>query len=310
MKIKLLVLNICFIFSAAVNLLAVEMPAGVLFVGVVNETSDIYLWQPDSGKGSIKALTSTPEKEGNACWWPHKKLILASRETEPGRYALVAVNSRLETVWKCEDPIGSLGWPVPSPWDNRILCVRECGDGKVQPGMVTMPEGNFEPFEYEGLSGGQLAWLAPDKVQLSRVSQAGFMITHLDLPTREEKVIVSGGNNWQSHINAATGQNLFVRRAGQIGSIFRLFCTDEQKWEYENLTNARTYDWQPSLSADGTSLIFRSLRNGFFVTVVRSMDDSSPEKELILPIDGFSQIYFPVILDGSVVSLFSQNQPD
>ncbi|MFZ5951892.1 MAG: hypothetical protein ACOYXC_14390 [Candidatus Rifleibacteriota bacterium] len=277
-----------------------------MFVGVVDETSDIYLWQSGSGNGSIKALTITPEKEGNACWWPQKKLILASRETEPGRYGLVAIDSRLETIWTCEDPIGSLGWPVPSPWDNRILCVRECGDGTVQPGMVTMPEGNFEPFEFNGLSGGQLAWLAPDMVQLSRVTQAGFVITHRDLQTREEKIIVSGGNNWQSHINVATGNNLFVRRAGQIGSIFRLLRTDEQKWEYENLTNARTYDWQPSLSTDGAQLIFRSLRNGFFVTVVRSMADSSPEKELILPIEGFSQIYFPVIVDSEFVLEFTR----
>lgn len=284
---------------------AVEIPAGVIFVGVKNSTSDIFLWQPDGGSGSIKPLTKTPEKEGNAQWWPHRKLILASREIEENRYGLVAIDSELKTVWVAEDPIGSLGWPVPSPWDDRILCVRECGNGMVQPGMIVYPDGIFEPFDFNGLSGGQLAWLAPDRVQLSRVTENGFAITHRDLSTNEEKIMVSGGNNWQSYVNAAAGVNLFVRRVGQIGSIFRLSKNSSDQWDYENLTNARTYDWQPGLSADGKTLIFRSLRNGLFVTVVRGLAESA-EKEKILPITGFSQIFFPSILEPETVSSLMQ----
>lgn len=302
MRIRALLLGVCLFLSASA-LSAIENPAGVLFVGVKNETSDIYLWRPDC---SIKALCQTPEKEGNAQWWSHEQLIVASRETETDRYGLIAVNSDLQTVWVAQDPIGSLGWPVPSPWDNRILCVREGGNGLVQPGMITYPHGTFEPFDFNGLSGGQPAWLAPDKIQLSRVTESGFVITHRDLNSGEEKVIVSGGNNWQSCV--APGVNLFVRRAGQIGSIFRLFQLPDQSWEYENLTNARTYDWQPTVSPDGEAFLFRSLRNGFFVTVMRSLTDSAaPER--ILPIEGFTQIYFPSILDAKTVNLLTDSTP-
>jgi hypothetical protein len=175
----------------------------------------------------------------------------------------------------------------------------------VQPGMIVYPDGIFEPFDFNGLSGGQLAWLAPEKVQLSRVTQGGFVITQRDLTTNEEKILVSGGNNWQSHINAKADVNLFVRRVGQIGSIFKLFKTSNGGWDYENLTNARTYDWQPGLSADGKTVIFRSLRNGFFVTVVRGIDEAA-EQEKTLPIEGFAQIYFPSILEPETVKILNQ----
>ncbi|MDD3147237.1 MAG: hypothetical protein PHD82_08045 [Candidatus Riflebacteria bacterium] len=281
-------------FIAAISARAVEMPAGILFVGVVNETSDIYLWLPTNAGGQTVPLTRTPQKEGNACWWARNGLVLASREQTDGNYGLVALDEKLKTIWELNDPFGSLGWPVPSPYDNRILCVRALSNGFVQTGIVNYPDGGFEPFEFEGLAGGQLAWLGPDKVMLSRVTADGFVITHRELSTGSETVIVSGGQNWQSHINEATGKMFFVRRVGQTGSIFELFQNADQSWEYENLTNGRVYDWQPGTSSDGKTLIYRSLRAGRFETVLRDLA-SGQEKQLDMP--GFAQIYFPVILE-------------
>lgn len=298
MKIRNFALPIIAAWFFTASIFAAEGPAGVLFVGVRDGASDIYLWTPQE----TRPLTRTPAKEGNACWWPRKELILASRELEPDRYGLVAINSQLKTIWVCDDPVGSLGWPVPSPWDDRILCVRAGADGLVHPGVVTFPEGDFMPFTFSDMSGGQLAWLTPDKIQLSRVTAEGFVITHRYLVSGEEKIILSGGNNWQSVVGHPGGQPvMFVRRVGQVGSIFRLWQNQDQSWEYEDFTNARTYDWQPALSPDSSTLIYRSLRQGFFVTVIRDFTNPSlPEK--ILPIEGFAQIYFPTILDAQTTA--------
>jgi hypothetical protein len=279
------------------------MPAGVLFVGVQNETSDIYLWVPDANSSKIYPLTRTPVKEGNAQWWPRNKLVLASREQANGKYGLVAIDSSLKTVWTKTDPDGSLGWAVPSPWDNRILAVRGLSNGFVETGIIDYPDGKFTPFSYKGLSGGQLAWLSPDKIMLSRVTQSGFIITNRDLNTGEEVEVVSGGQNWQSYANAEAGKFLFVRRVGQVGSIFELFKDSDGKWGYQNVTNARAYDWQPSTSRDGKTMIYRSLRNGRFKTIIR---DFASAKELELAIEGFSEIYFPVILDAETTHLLAE----
>ncbi len=295
---KLLVALITLLVAVIVPGQAQEMPADMLFVGVASETSDIYLCQPLAEGSKITPLTRTPQKEGNAQWWAHKGLILASRELSPDRYGLIAIDERLETVWNLTDPFGSLGWPVPSPWDNRILCVRALDNGFVQTGIVSFPDGAFEPFAFEGLAGGQMAWLAPDRIMLSRVTEQGFMITHRDLNTGHEEMIVSGGQNWQSYVNQSTGRMFFVRRNGQTGSIFELFKDSEGRWEYDNLTNARTYDWQPSTSADGQTLIYRSLRAGFFQTILR---DLATGNEKTIEIKGFSQIYFPMIIDQKTV---------
>ncbi|GAB4266459.1 MAG: hypothetical protein Kow0029_00150 [Candidatus Rifleibacteriota bacterium] len=302
--LSLLVTLVCLVIFVPVfwvaEVSAQSLPAGVLFVGENQGHSDIYLWQPvlNGESGYITPLTVTSEKEGNARWWNHKEVILASRELSGNRYGIIAIDSNLETIWKYEDPTGSLGWPVPSPWDDRILCVRALGNGFVQPGMITYPDGNFEPFDFNGLQGGQLAWLAPDKIQLSRVTPSGFVITQRELSTGEEKIIVSGGNNWQSFVNLPARQNLFVRRVGQIGSIFRLFQDENQVWDYENVTNARTYDWQPSTSEDGRTLIYRSLRGGRFQTIIRDLETG---KEKLLNITGFSKIFFPMIVEPEVV---------
>lgn len=281
---------------------AQETPAAVLFVGEKDNGSDIYIWRPaDENSGWLQKITNTAQKEGNARWWPHKQLILASQEISENHYGIVALNSELETVWLHEDPIGSLGWPVPSPWDDRILCVRQVGEGFVQPGFITYPEGNFSPFDWQQMPGGQLAWLEPDKIQLSRVTPEGFVINHRDLVSGEETTIVSGGNNWQSFIDLTNDNNFFARRTGQIGSIFTLFRKADGSWDYQNFTNARTYDWQPSVSPDGRTLIFRSLRNGFFQTVIKDIKTGA-EKTLEIP--GFSKIYFPMILDSDTTKLF------
>jgi hypothetical protein len=281
---------------------AQETPAAVLFVGEKDNGSDIYIWRPaDENSGWLQKITNTAQKEGNARWWPHKQLILASQEISENHYGIVALNSELETVWLHEDPIGSLGWPVPSPWDDRILCVRQVGEGFVQPGFINYPEGNFSPFDWQQMPGGQLAWLEPDKIQLSRVTPEGFVINHRDLVSGEETTIVSGGNNWQSFIDLTNDNNFFARRTGQIGSIFTLFRKADGSWDYQNFTNARTYDWQPSVSPDGRTLIFRSLRNGFFQTVIKDIKTGA-EKTLEIP--GFSKIYFPMILDSDTTKLF------
>ena len=296
MKIRLVLISM--LLLSAVCAFAQEIPAGILFVGVRNESSDIYLWQPAGDSGVVTALTKTPQKEGNACSWPRKGLILASREFSENHYGLVALNDRLETVWQLEDPLGSLGWPVPSPWDDRILCVRGRNDGFVQTGLVNFPDGTFEPFEYEGLAGGQLSWLSPDRVMLSRVTAEGFVLTQRDLASGAEEVIVSGGQNWQSHVNQQSGRMFFVRRAGQISSIFEL-CKDTQNcWQYENLTNARTYDWQPATSPDGNTLIYRSLRAGRFATIIRDLA-AGAEKQIDL--GDFAQVFFPTILERADV---------
>ncbi len=271
-----------------------EMPAGLLFVGVVDQTSDIYLWVPSEEDGHAIPLTRTPVKEGNAIWWARNGLILASREQANGSYGLIAINEKLETVWELNDPFGSLGWPVPSPYDDRILCVRALSNGFVQTGVVNYPDGGFEPFEFEGLAGGQLAWIGPDKIMLSRVTADGFVITHRELSSGSETVILRGGQNWQSHVNAVTGRMFFVRRVGQTGSIFELFKDADNHWEYENITNSRMYDWQPGTSADGKTLIYRSLRDGRFATVIR---DLATGQEKLINMPGFAEIYFPGIVD-------------
>ncbi len=296
MKARIIFLSLLLTIAACA--VAQEIPAGILFVGASNSSSEIYLWQPDGESGLITALTNTAAKEGNACWWAHKGLILASREMSPDHYGLIALNERHETVWQLEDPLGSLGWPVPSPWDDRILCVRGMSDGSVQPGIVSFPDGTFEPLEFAGLSGGQLAWLSPDLIMLSRVTAAGFTVNHRDLGTGVEEVIVSGGQNWQSHVNQVSGRTFFVRRSGQISSIFELFKDAQGIWQYENVTNARTYDWQPGTSPDGRTLIYRSLRNGRFSTVIR---DIATGAEKVVDLGDFAQVYFPAILERADV---------
>lgn len=298
MQVKAGIILFCLLLAVAAGVGAQETPAGILFVGANNGSSEIYLWQPDGENSLITPLTDTAAKEGNACWWAHKGLVLASREISLDHYGLIALNERHETVWQLEDPLGSLGWPVPSPWDDRILCVRGMSDGSVQTGMVCFPDGGFEPFEFDGLSGGQLAWLSPDRVILSRVTAAGFTINHRELSSGAEEVVVSGGQNWQSHVNQASGRMFFVRRAGQISSIFEL-CKDAQgSWQYENITNARTYDWQPGTSPDGRALIYRTLRNGRFITVIRDLAGGA---EKVVDLGDFAQVYFPAILERADV---------
>lgn len=298
MQVKARIILFIILLSITTAAWAQETPAGILFVGANDGSSEIYLWQPDGEKGVISSLTSTTAKEGNACWWSHKGLVLASREMSPDHYGLIAMNERHETVWQLEDPLGSLGWPVPSPWDDRILCVRGMSDGSVQAGMVVFPDGGFEPFEFEGLSGGQLAWLSPDRVLLSRVTAAGFTINQRNISSGAEEVIVSGGQNWQCHVNQTSGRIFFVRRAGQISSIFELFKDAQDRWQYENVSNARTYDWQPGVSRDGDTLIYRSLRNGRFCTILR---DIASGAEKLIDLGEFAQVYFPVILERADV---------
>jgi len=298
---KLMLLAVMLITAITVS--AQEIPAGLLFVGVVNESSDIYLWLPEENGGRAVNLSNTPQKEGNACWWQRKGLILASREQQNGNYGLVALDSQGKTVWELNDPFGSLGWPVPSPFDDRILCVRALSDGFVQTGIVNYPDGGFEPFEFEGLAGGQLAWMNPDLIMLSRVTGEGFTINHRELSSDSEQTIVRGGQNWQSHVNAATGRMFFVRRVGQNGSIFELFKDATGHWEYENITNGRMYDWQPSTSSDGSILIYRSLRDGRFETIIRDLA-TGKEKQIDMP--GFAQIYFPIILDQATCAALQQ----
>ena len=146
----------------------------------------------------------------------------------------------------------------------------------------------------------------PDLIMLSRVTSEGFTINHRELSSGNEQTIVRGGQNWQSHVNAATGRMFFVRRVGQTGSVFELFKDTTGHWEYENITNGRMYDWQPSTSSDGSTLIYRSLRDGRFETIVRDLA-TGREKQIDMP--GFTQIYFPTISRSGRLHGLQQQTP-
>lgn len=277
---------------------------GLLFSGKVGEQWDLYFFTPGptgttEGAGTIRALTSTPQAEGNPVWWARHGVVLCSRQADDGRFVLAAIDPvNGSETWRSKEPMqaGNLGWPQPSPWDDRILAVLEDpATGFTRPGIVEFATGEFAPFPdlESGEPGGQPVWVDVDRVLLSRVHPQGFDLTERRLSTGEEKRLVQGGRNWLPAANPmGGGPFVFVRRVGQNSSIFQLSerISGSGNWTYENLTNARQYDWEPSISADGRWLAYQSMRNGTFKTVVRRLADGA---ETLVEFPGIAQIFHP-----------------
>ncbi|RCK80650.1 MAG: hypothetical protein OZSIB_2963 [Candidatus Ozemobacter sibiricus] len=270
-------------------------PAGrLLFSGERNGQWDLYQWVPEPGPhGTIVPLTRTPEPEGNPVWWPRHRLILCSRRQPDGRWGLVALRLDGTTAWTLTDPLGNLGWPQPSPWDDRILAVREDPvTGFTQPGWCVFPDGGFQPIGgTEDPAGGQMAWIAPDEILVTRVSPQGSDLCHRLLSTGEERPLVQGGRNWLPAAAPSGGPPFFfTRRVGQTGSIFSLRPRPDAPWDYDPCTLGRPYDWQPAVTPDREGLLFLSLRDGRFRVVWRRLDDGHEQE---IPLTGFTGIYHP-----------------
>jgi hypothetical protein len=274
-----------------------RLPDGqILFSGKTGQTWDVFLYSPHSGH--LRNLTNSPEPEGNPIWWAPRKLVVFSRQNQEGLFELSARNLAGTEVWSFSLPGKNLGWPVPSPWDNRILAISEDpGTGFTTPGIVSFPEKSFVPLPVSEHPAGQAAWVSPTRLLLSRVYPEGFSLCRHDLETSQEKVLVSGGNNWLATAAPHGGAPFFfTRRVGQVGSIFRLIPGADEAWTYENETQARAYDWQPSVTPDSRGLLFLSLREGTFRLILRSLDDQSEQE---IPIPGINSLYHPTwILPG------------
>ncbi len=289
---RCVLLLVC-LFGQAPAVGAVSLPPGsLLFSGRQNDIWDLYLWTTDStGYGRITAITATPEPEGNPVYWAAKKLILCSKPGSHGLFEICALDLFGREVRRIGLAEYSLGWPQPSPDDRRIAAVREDPrTGRSDPGVIDWETGVFQPLDELAAPGGQPAWLDADRLLISRVTSAGFDLCLHRLSTGEESTLVSGGKNWQpATLGSPSQPMLFTRRVGQISSIFRLRPVGDS-FEYDDFSFSRTYDWMPSLTPDGRTAVFLSLRDGRFAVVVRSLIDSS---EFVLPIDGFQSIYHP-----------------
>ncbi len=197
------------------------------------------------------------------------------------------------TAWSLADPQGNLGWPQPSPWDDRILAVREePATGFVQPGWCDFPNGRFQPIGGEDdPAGGQMAWVAPDEILITRASAQGSDLCHRTLSTGEERPLVQGGRNWLPAVAPDGGPPFFfTRRVGQTSSVFHLWPRSDAPWDYEPCTLGRPYDWQPSVTPDRENLLFLSLRDGRFRVVWRRLADGQEQE---IPLPGFTGVYHP-----------------
>lgn len=270
------------------------LPEGMLlFSGKRDGQWDLYLWNPEPAlEGTVTAITRTAEPEGNPVWWPRQRMVVCSQQWADGRWALMGFSLDGAEIWHQATPRANLGWPQPSPWDNRVLAVREDpATGETQPGMCEYPRLGFKPFPPTGAPGGQMAWVSPEEILVTRQSGEGFDLCHRSMIGGEERVLVHGGRNWLPAAAPAGGAPLlFTRRAGQTGSVFRLLPRPDAPWEYEDCTLARTYDWQPAVTPDGEGVVFLSLREGRFRVVYRRLDGAG-EREIPLP--GFTAVYHP-----------------
>ncbi|MFZ2960190.1 MAG: hypothetical protein WA705_25185 [Candidatus Ozemobacteraceae bacterium] len=197
---------------------------GLLFSGKRDNQWDLYVWQPRPSGDAVYALTHTSQAEGNPVYWSRHNLFLCSTAREDGRFVLAAYTKNGSEAWSIELPDASLGWPQPSPWDDRILAVREDPQtGMTAPGIVNYPDGGFEPFPEADFPGGQPIWVNPDQVLISRVRGQEFDLCLRRLSTGAEETLVSGGKNWLSAASPVGGEPFFfTRRVGQASSIFRL----------------------------------------------------------------------------------------
>lgn len=279
---------------------------GILFSGRVGQQWDLYYWQPvsggqagEAGVGVVRALTATPHAEGNPVFWARHGVVLCSRQADDGRFVIAAIDPATGSeTWRSVEPAhgGNLGWPQPSPWDDRILAVLEDpATGFTRPGILDFATGVFNAFDglESGEPGGQPVWIDADRILLSRVHPAGFDLVERRLSSGEERRLVQGGRNWLPASNpSGGGPFVFTRRVGQNSSIFSLAepVSGASDWTYENLTNARQYDWEPALSADGAWLVYQSMRDGRFQTVVRRLMDGA---ETIVEFPGIAQLFHP-----------------
>jgi hypothetical protein len=266
--------------------------SSILFSGSKNGIWDLYLWS----NGEYQNITNSPDPEGNPIFWPSENLILASKPMGHGKFGLAAFTPAGKQIWSCKDEDGALGWPIPSPWDKRILAIKELPNGWTQPGIITYPSGKFEAFPETGLSGGQMAWVDQNTILLSRKTVEGFDIYERDLISGKEEPVVQGGVNWQTTSLPNKNKFYFSRRVGQVCSIFRL-TKNNGKWEYENETNSRTYDWQARISPCGEYLVYKSMIFGQFVTLIR---DLATKRVVDIPFDGFQQIFHPSLVELSI----------
>lgn len=289
---KKILIGISFLISLSSALWAFTMPnESILFSGKKNNQWDLYLWTKNGSDYKSIAITNNSEMEGNPVYWERNGIIIAScGKNEASKFGLVAYNLSGKKIWELTDEHGSIGWAVPSPRDNRILAVRELADGWTQPGIISYPDGKFIPFADKEAPGGQMAWLSSNKILLSRKTPTGFDIFERNLETEKETPVVQGGVNWQTIANKKGTLALFVRRVGNVSSIFKLFKTQDQKWDYSNVTNSRTYDWQPSLNDDSTYLIYQSLIQRNFKNLLINLKTGESK---MLDIIGFKQIYHP-----------------
>jgi len=269
------------------------LPDGMLlFSGQRDGRWDIYTWDPDPApEGSIGRITQTDAPEGNPVWWARNKMVVCSQQWDDGRFVIEGFDLNGKEIWHQATPRASLGWPQPSPWDNRILAVREDPQtGEIQPGMMEFPRLGYKTFPQPGVSGGQMAWIDPDEILLTRVASDEFDLCIRSIVTNEEKVIVHGGQNWLAAASPNGGPPFFFsRRVGQICSIFQL-SHKSGVWEYDDFSKARVYDWQPSVTPGAEGVIYLSLRNGRFRVIYRPIGEA-PEREI--PLAGFSAIYHP-----------------
>ncbi|HOT28006.1 MAG TPA: hypothetical protein PLU72_07435 [Candidatus Ozemobacteraceae bacterium] len=263
---------------------------------------DLYWAAETSGTIRLEPITRTPEPEGNPAYWARHDLILATVQRASGVFGLTAFTPTGEERWRWDSPSAgaSVGWAQPSPWDDRILAVLELPDGSTEVGMIDLAEhpgreSAWQTISGDGRPGGQPAWYAPNVILLSRVNPDGsFDLCEHDLADGSERTIVHGGRNWQ----VATGPNggdpvLFTRRVGQTSAIFRLRRRPDGTWDEEQVSQARPYDWQPSVSPDGRETLFLSLRQGNFRLVRRSLETGC-EREIELP--GLESAYHPTLV--------------
>ena len=270
------------------------LPGGVLFSGRIGEQWDLFLWKPNIGTGTLYNLTHSPEAEGNPIYWIQKKCFLYSCQQPDGTFSLIARDTHETIVASFSAPCGNLGWPQPSPWDDRILAVQEnTTTGWTSPGIISFPNGTFEAFPVTDAPGGQAAWISPNQIFLSRVKSGNFSLVVRNLQDNRETLLLEDGRNWLSTANPLGGPPFFfARRVGQKSGIYQVLSDSaaETGWSIKETTTGNMYDWQPSVTPDGRHLVYLSLRNGYFQPILRDLDNGGED---ILPITGFDQIFHP-----------------
>jgi hypothetical protein len=299
-------------FCVAVAILAVlvllPVPVfaneAILLSGRVGQTWDLFLFQPPATlgeEGTLRPITRTPEAEGNPVFCSRRQAILATVQRADGRFGITQFSPAGEVLWTWDAPDGSVGWAQPSPWDDRLLAVIDGGHGFTDLVMIDQADGSWHPVANpSSRPGGQPAWLSPTTLLLSRVNADGtFDLVEHDLAGAGERTVVSGGRNWQVTTAPGCGEPiLFVRRVGQVSGIFRLVPTgtpgEPAVYDFTPVSPGRLYDWQPSISPDGRTALYLSLRDGRFRLMRHELGHDEP-REIPLP-PQLDQIFHPSLI--------------